>query len=165
MSERKLKYPRISPEPFKFMSALGHYISAESGLEKNLIDFVELRASQLNGCDFCIDMHTHELKKDNETPERIAGLADWRNTSLYTQRERAALAFAEAVTNIQDGHLPDAVYDEVRAHFTEKETVDLTWTIAQINAWNRMGIVFQPEFHAPGTKPAATAPATPEPVK
>ncbi len=94
-------------------------------------------------------MHIHELKKLNETPERIAGLADWRNSDLYTQRERAALAFAEAITNIQDGHVPDPVFDAVREHFSEKETVDLAWAIAQINAWNRMGITFQPEFREP----------------
>jgi len=152
MSERKLKYPRISPEPYKHMLALGHYVNAESGLEHNLLGFVELRASQLNGCHFCIEMHAHDLEKSNETPERIAGLADWRDSSLYTQRERAALAFAEAVTNIQEGHVPDAVFDEVRAHFTEKETVDLAWAVAQINAWNRMGIIFQPEFRKPAAK-------------
>jgi AhpD family alkylhydroperoxidase len=152
MSERKLKYPKISPEPYQRMSALGHYVNAESGLEANLLGFVELLSSQLNGCDFCTGMHTWELKKANETPERIAGLADWRNSDLYTRRERAALAFAEAITNVQDGHVPDAVFDEVREHFTEKETVDLAWAIAQINAWNRMGITFQPEFRQPGTK-------------
>jgi AhpD family alkylhydroperoxidase len=149
MSERKLNYVKISPEPFKLMSALGHYLTAESGLEPTLLAFVKLRASLLNGCHFCIDMHTHELKQSNETSDRIAGLSDWRNTDLYTQRERAALAFTEAVTNIQDGHVPDAVFEAVREHFTEKETVDLAWSIAQINAWNRMGITFQPEFRAP----------------
>jgi AhpD family alkylhydroperoxidase len=153
MSERKLKYPKISPEPYKHMLALGHYVNVESGLEPNLLAFVELLSSQLNGCDFCIAMHTAELKKLNETPGRIAGLAGWRNSDLYTQRERAALAFAEAVTNIQDGHVPDPVFDAVREHFNEKETVDLAWTIAQINAWNRMGITFQPEFRAPAPEP------------
>ncbi len=153
MSERKLNYVKIAPEPYKRMLALGHYVNAESGLEPNLLAFVELLSSQLNGCDFCIGMHTHDLKKVNETHDRITGLADWRNSDLYTQRERAALAFAEAVTNIQDGHVPDPVFDAVREHFTEKETVDLTWAIAQINAWNRMGITFQPEFRQPHAEP------------
>jgi len=160
MSERKLKYPKISPEPYKRMSSLGHYVNAESGLEQNLLGFVELLSSLLNGCDFCIQMHTHELKKLNETPGRIAGLADWRNSDLYTQRERAALAFAEAITNIQEGHVPGPIFDAVREHFSEKEAVDLAWAIAQINAWNRMGVTFQPEFKTPGA-----AAAVPEPVK
>jgi AhpD family alkylhydroperoxidase len=158
MSERKLKYPRISPEPYKHMMELGHYLNAGSGLEHTLLEFVKLRSSLLNGCHFCIDMHTHELQKLNETPERIAKLTDWRDSDLYTQRERAALAFAEAITNIQDGHVPDAVFDAVREHFSEKETVDLAWAIAQINAWNRMAITFQPEFRAPGTAPASVEP-------
>jgi AhpD family alkylhydroperoxidase len=152
MSDRKLNYVKISPEPYKRMSSLGHYVNAESGLEQNLLGFVELLASQLNGCHFCIDMHTAELKKLNETAERISGLSGWRNTDLYTQRERAALAFAEAITNVQDGHVPDAVLDAVQEHFSEKETVDLAWAIAQINAWNRMGITFQPEFRASAAK-------------
>lgn len=165
MSDRKLNYVKTSPEPYKRMSALGHYLAAESGLEQTLLEFVKLRASLLNGCHFCIDMHTAELKKIHETPDRIASLADWRNTDIYTQRERAALAFAEAITNIQDGHVPDAVFDAVREHFTEKETVDLAWAIAQINAWNRMGIIFQPEFRKPAATAPATAAASPEPLK
>ncbi len=124
--DRQLKYPQISPEPYARQLALGHYLNAESGLEHTLLEFVKLRASLLNGCDFCIDMHRYELKKAHETADRIAGIEDWRNTSLYTQRERAALALAEAVTNIQDGHVPDVVFDEVSQHFTEKELVDLT---------------------------------------
>jgi AhpD family alkylhydroperoxidase len=150
--DRKLKYPKVSPEPYARQSALEHYLTAESGLEHNLLTFVRLRASLLNGCHFCIDMHTYALKKSNETPDRIAAIADWRNTTLYTQRERAALAWTEAVTNIQDGHVPDVIFDEVSQHFTEKELVDLTWVVASINAWNRMGIVFQPEFREPLTK-------------
>jgi AhpD family alkylhydroperoxidase len=150
--DRKLKYPKVSPEPFARQSALEHYLTAESGLEHTLLEFVKLRSSLLNGCHFCVDLHTYELKKVNETPERIASIADWRNTDLYTHRERAALAWAEAVTNIQDGHVPDAVFEEVSQHFTEKELVDLTWAAASINAWNRMGIVFQPEFRQPVIK-------------
>ncbi|HEY0308382.1 MAG TPA: carboxymuconolactone decarboxylase family protein [Acidobacteriaceae bacterium] len=150
--DRKLKYPRVSPEPYEKQSALEHYLRAESGLEQTLLNFVRLRASLLNGCHFCIDLHTWELKKSNETPDRIASLADWRDTTLYTQRERAALAWTEAVTNIQDGHVPDVIFDEVSQHFTEKELVDLTWAVASINAWNRMGITFQPQFHEPIAK-------------
>jgi AhpD family alkylhydroperoxidase len=148
MSESKINYARVSPEPFKRMQALGNYINTESGLEPVLLEFVRLRSSLLNHCHFCIDMHRHELTKMNETPERIAGLEDWRNTGLYTHRERAALAFAEAVTNIQEG-MPEAVLGEASQHFSEKELVDLTWAIAQINAWNRLGVTFEPEFRPP----------------
>jgi alkylhydroperoxidase family enzyme len=94
----------------------------------------------MNGCEYCIALHTAELKKQHEPEERIAGLSDWRGSNAYTQQERAALAWTEAVTNIQDGHAPDAVYDEVRAHFSDVETVNLTLAITTINAWNRLAI-------------------------
>ena len=104
------------------------------------MDLVRLRASQMNGCEYCIHLHTAELKKQNESPGRIEALAGWRSSDAYTQRERAALAWTEAVTNIQDGHAPDADYDEVRAHFSDVETVNLTLVITTINAWNRIAI-------------------------
>ena len=92
------------------------------------------------GVSIAFDLHTAELKKVNETAERIAGVAEWRGSDAYTKRERAALAWAEAVTNIQDGHAPDVVYEEVRAHFSDVETVNLTLVITTINAWNRISI-------------------------
>jgi AhpD family alkylhydroperoxidase len=122
------------------MTALEHYLNTATGLEPVLLDLVRLRASLMNGCEYCIELHTAELKKQNETEERIASLSDWRGSGAYTQRERAALAWTEAVTNIQDGHAPDAVYDEVRAHFSDVETVNLTLAITTINAWNRLAI-------------------------
>jgi alkylhydroperoxidase family enzyme len=94
----------------------------------------------MNGCEYCVRLHTSELQKVNETAERIAGVADWRSLEIYTKRERAALAWAEAVTNIQDGHAPDVLYDEVRAQFSDVETVNLTLVISTINAWNRVSI-------------------------
>ena len=122
------------------MMALEHYLNTATGLEDSLMGFVRLRASLMNGCEYCIHLHTAELKKLNETAERIAGVADWRGLDVYTKREWAALAWAEAVTNIQDGHAPDAVYDEVRAHFSDVEVANLTLMIATINAWNRISI-------------------------
>jgi AhpD family alkylhydroperoxidase len=101
---------------------------------------VRLRASLKNGCEYCIDLHTAELKKLNETAGRIADVADWRGSEVYTKRERAALAWTEALTDIQDGHAPDVVYEEVRMHFDEVETVNLTLAITTINAWNRIAI-------------------------
>jgi AhpD family alkylhydroperoxidase len=127
------------------MRALEHYINTGTGLEPVLLDMVRLRASLMNGCEYCIQLHTTELKKLHEPEERIAGLSDWRGAGAgsggaYTQRERAALAWTEAVTNIQDGHAPDEVYAQVREHFSEVETVNLTLTITTINAWNRLAI-------------------------
>ena len=140
MSEPRLKYGQLAPEGLAKMTALEHYLNTGSGLEPVLLGFVRLRASLMNGCEFCIKMHTAELKKLHEPEERIAGLADWRGSGAYTQRERAALGWCEALTDIQDGHAPDAVYDEVRTHFSEAETVNLTLAITNINAWNRLAI-------------------------
>ncbi|SNS78688.1 alkylhydroperoxidase AhpD family core domain-containing protein [Granulicella rosea] len=136
----RLKYPDLAPEGLAQMRAMEHYVSTGSQLEPNLLGFVRLLASLLNGCEYCIHLHTAELRKLNETSGRITELADWRASEAYTHRERAALAWTEAVTNIQDGHAPDPVYNEVRAHFTEVETVNLTLAITTINAWNRIAI-------------------------
>jgi uncharacterized peroxidase-related enzyme len=136
----RLKYGQLVPEGFEKMRALEHYLNTGSGLDASLRELVRLRVSMLNGCEYCLRLHTSELQKVNETAERIAGVAEWRSSDAYTQRERAALAWAEAVTNIQDGHAPDAVYDEVRAHFSDVETVNLTLVISTINAWNRISI-------------------------
>lgn len=140
MSEARLKYGELAPEGMAKMRALEHYLNTGTGLEPVLREMVRLRASLMNGCEYCIELHSGELRKLNESEERIGGVAEWRNSDLYTQRERAALAWAEAVTNIQEGHAPDVVYEAVRAHFTEVETVNLTLVIASINAWNRISI-------------------------
>jgi AhpD family alkylhydroperoxidase len=140
MSEPRLKYWRLAPEGIAKMRELEHYVNTGSGLETSLMELMRLRVSLMNGCEYCIRMHTSELKKANETADRIAGVVEWRGSNLYTARERAALAWAEAVTNIQDGHAPDAVYEEVRAHFSDVETVNLTLVVSTINAWNRIAI-------------------------
>jgi AhpD family alkylhydroperoxidase len=140
MNEPRLRYGQLAPEGLAKMSALEHYLNHETGLEASLLGLVRLRASLMNGCEYCIRLHTSELRKLSETAERIAGLADWRSLKVYTKRERAALAWTEAVTNIQDGHAPDVVYEAVRAEFTEVETVNLTLVISTINAWNRIAI-------------------------
>ena len=138
--EPRLKYGQLAPDGLAKMSALEHYLNNGTGLEASLRELVRLRASLMNGCEYCVRLHTSELRKMNETTERVAGVADWRNLEIYSKRERAALAWAEAVTNIQDGHAPDVVYDEVRAQFTDVETVNLTLVISTINAWNRIAI-------------------------
>jgi len=140
MSEVRLKYGQLAPEGFAHMRELEHYLNNGAGIETSLRELVRLRVSLMNGCEYCVRLHTSELQKVNETAERIAGVAGWRGSNAYTQRERAALAWAEAMTNIQDGHAPDAVYEEVRAHFSDVETVNLTLVISTINAWNRISI-------------------------
>lgn len=136
----RLNYKQLAPEGFERMTALEHYLNTGTGLDKNMLDMMRLLASLLNGCEYCVHLHQAELKKMHEPEGRIAELLSWRTSDAYTQRERAALAWTEAVTNIQQGHAPDAVYDELRAHFSDVETVNLTLTITSINAWNRMAI-------------------------
>ena len=143
----RLKYGQLAPEGMARMKELEHYLNTGTGLEATLRELVRLLASELNGCEYCIGLHTRELQKHNETAERIAGVTAWRDSDLYTERERAALAWTEALTNIQQGHAPDAVYTQVREHFSEVETVDLTLTISTINAWNRISISLGTHSH------------------
>ena len=138
--EPRLKYGQLAPEGLAKMRELEHYLNNGTGLERSLVELVRLRASLMNGCEYCVGLHTMELKKVGESEERIASVAEWRSSQLYTKRERAALAWAEAVTDIHDGHAADAVYEEVRAEFSDVETVNLTLVITTINAWNRLTI-------------------------
>ena len=140
MSEVRLKYGQLAPEGLAKLRELEHYLNNGAGIEASLRELLRLRVSQVNGCEFCVRFHTAEMMKLNETAERAASLEEWRSSELYTKRERAALAWAEAVTNIQEGHAPDVVYEAVRAEFTDVETVNLTLVIATINAWNRISI-------------------------
>jgi AhpD family alkylhydroperoxidase len=140
MSEPRLKYTNLAPEGLAKMRELEHYLNTAVGLEASLRELVRLRVSLINGCAYCIGLHTSELTKLNETTERIVGVADWRSLEIYTKRERAALAWAEAVTDIQENHAPDVLYEEVRKHFSDVETVNLTLVITTINAWNRISI-------------------------
>ncbi len=157
MSEQRLNYKRLAPEGVAALSGLEHYLNSATGLGASLLDLVRLRASQMNGCEFCIKMHGHELKTLSHEPDsRVDGVAEWRDSSAYTQRERAALAWTEAVTSLE-GHVPDAAYAAVREHFEEKELVDLTLAIASINAWNRMGVSFLPQWHEPRAAEAPKA--------
>ena len=136
----RVEFGKLAPEGLAKMRALEHYLNTGTGLEPVLLDLVRLLASLVNGCEYCINLHSAELRRLHEPEERIAGVLEWRGSGAYTQRERAALAWTEAVTNIQDGHAPDAVYDEVRAHFSDVETANLTLAITTINAWNRLAI-------------------------
>jgi AhpD family alkylhydroperoxidase len=121
------------------MAGLEHYLQG-CGLEQPLLHLIKLRASQINGCAYCLDMHWKDLRAIGETEQRMYSLDAWRECPYYTDRERAALAWTEAVTLVSEDHVPDAVYEEVRAHFNEKEMCDLTLAVAAINAWNRLAI-------------------------
>jgi AhpD family alkylhydroperoxidase len=148
----RLNYAKAFPEGIHALLNLERVI-ATSGLELPLLELVKTRASQLNGCAYCIDMHTKDARLGGETEQRLYALSAWRETPFFTPRERAALAWTEALTNIQQGHASDEVYEEVRPAFNEEELVSLTLAIAQINLWNRLAIAFRAE---PGTyQPAA----------
>ena len=131
-----------APETMKALSAIEPVIAA-SGLEASLIELVKTRASQINGCAFCIHMHTKDARAHGETEERLYLLDAWRESPLYTERERAALAWTEALTLISETHAPDDVYEELRKHFNETETANLTTLIGVINTWNRIAIGFR----------------------
>ena len=138
----RMNFYQAAPETIKALVAVEDQILA-SGLEKSLIELVKTRASQINGCAYCINMHTADARKQGETEERLYLLNAWRESPLYTDRERAALAWTEALTLIAETHAPDDLYENVRAHFSEAETVNLTMLIGAINAWNRVAISFR----------------------
>jgi AhpD family alkylhydroperoxidase len=149
----RLNYGKVAPGVYDAMDALDQYLS-KCGLEESLLHLVRLRASQINGCAFCLDMHWKDLRAIGESEERLYSLDAWRECSCYSDRERAALAWTEAVTLVADGHVPDAVYEQARAHFSEKELSDLTLSVATINAWNRLSIAAR---LVPGKYQPATA--------
>jgi AhpD family alkylhydroperoxidase len=150
----RMNFYQAAPDTMKALMALENQIVA-SGLEMSLIELVKTRASQINGCAFCINMHTQDARKRGETEQRLYLLNAWREAPFYSDRERAALAWTEAVTLISETHAPDDAYNEVRAHFSEAETVNLTALIGAINAWNRLAIAFR--ALPPAAKSAATA--------
>ena len=145
---------KAAPGAYHAMLGLEHYLH-QSGLEVPLLHLIKLRASQINGCAYCIDMHWKDLRAVGENEQRLYGLDAWRESPYYTDRERAALAWTEAVTLITNGHVDDEVYEEVRPHFSEKELADLTLAVATINAWNRLAISLRAE--AGKYQPAAKA--------
>jgi AhpD family alkylhydroperoxidase len=138
----RLNAYQASPGIMKALMALESQV-ANSGLEPTLIELVKIRASQINGCAFCLHMHTRDARAHGECEERIYLLDAWRESPLYTARERAALAWTEAVTLVAEGHVPDTVYDQARAEFSEEDLVRLTLLVVTINAWNRFAISFR----------------------
>ncbi len=142
--EVRLKYPAASPAAYKAMMGLEEFVQ-NSGLERALIELVKLRASQINGCAFCIDMHWKDARNEGESEERLYMLNAWHESGLYTDRERAALALTESVTLVSQTHVPDEVFSEAKKYFSDAELVNLTVAIATINAWNRLAITFRSE--------------------
>ena len=149
----RLDYQNAAPGAYRAMLGLENYLHACS-LEAPLIHLVKLRVSQINGCAYCIDMHWKDLRAIGEGEQRLYSLDAWRETHFYTDRERAALGWAESVTRVADTQVPDDVFAEARRHFSETELVDLTLAIATINAWNRLAISFRAP--AGSYEPAAT---------
>ncbi|TLX64246.1 carboxymuconolactone decarboxylase family protein [Stutzerimonas nosocomialis] len=143
----RMNYQAAAPEAIKAMMGLETYLArqsrSEEGVDKPLMELVKIRVSQLNHCAFCIDMHTKDARALGETEQRIYALSAWRETPFFTDRERAALAWAEANTLLPQG-VDQALFDEVRRHFSEPQLANLTLAVAAINAWNRFGVSFAP---------------------
>ena len=154
--QARIDYRKFSPEPLKALLAVESYL-LQSGLEPKLLHLIKLRASQINGCAYCIDMHWKDARALDETEQRLYGLDAWRESPYYTERERAALAWTESVTLVSSTNVPDDVFAEVQKYFSEKEIVDLTFAVATINAWNRIAISFRavPGHYQPPQKSSA----------
>jgi AhpD family alkylhydroperoxidase len=158
MMEQRINAFEKGQGALKAMLGISAYL-AKSSLEKNLLELIEYRVSQINGCAYCLDMHSKDLRHGGETEQRIYTIAAWRETPFFSARERAALAWAESVTLLNEGHVPDEVYEEVRKEFREEELIDLTLAVAAINSWNRLNIAFRTEAggYQPGQWSAAAA--------
>ena len=137
--ESRIDYMTAGRGAMEAMLGLEKYIR-QSGLEESLLDLVKLRASQINGCAYCIDMHWKDLRARGENEQRLYGLDAWEESPYYTDRERAALTWTEAVTNVRETHVPDETFQKVRPFFKDKELADLTLAIGSINVWNRLNI-------------------------
>lgn len=132
-------HAKFSEEPLQALLALEKYVH-QCGLDSKLLELVKMRASQINGCAYCLDMHSKDARSLGETEQRLYALNAWRETPFYSERERAALGWTEAVTLVSQTHVPDEVYEQVRKHFSENELLDLTFAIVAINSWNRLAV-------------------------
>jgi AhpD family alkylhydroperoxidase len=140
--EQRLDAMKASPAAYKAMAALQGHVE-QSGLDRRLLELVKIRTSQINGCAYCLVMHTNDARKQGETDDRMHLLNAWREAPVFSERERAALAWAEAITLVAEGHVPDDVYEAALRQFSEKELVDLTLATVAINGWNRLAIAFR----------------------
>jgi AhpD family alkylhydroperoxidase len=154
--ESRIEFGNVNPDALAAMYALEAYVQG-SGIEPSLIYLVKVRASQLNGCAFCIDMHTKEARSKGESEQRLYLLDAWRESQFYTERERAALEWTEALTLISKNHVPDDVFERVRRHLSETELVNLSMALVAINGWNRLCIAFRA---VPGSIPVSSRSAS-----
>jgi len=136
-----INYGKVSPEGIQVVRGMENYVR-QCGLEQSLLELVRIRASQINGCSYCIDAHTKDARAQGESEQRLYGLSAWWETPFYSERERAALAWTEAVTRISEKQVPDDVYENAMAKFSERELVDLTMAVVAVNTWNRLAICF-----------------------
>ena len=158
--EPRINLAKAAPGAYRAMAGLEGYVRQSSKLEPSLLELVRMRASQMNGCAFCLDMHSKDARAAGETEQRLYTLSAWRETPFFTARERAALAWTEAITQISSSNAPDEIYEEARKEFTEEELVNLTVAIVAINGWNRLAIGFR---SVPGTyQPASAKESSPE---
>ncbi|MFZ0213748.1 MAG: carboxymuconolactone decarboxylase family protein [Candidatus Acidiferrales bacterium] len=152
----RIDFMKVDPKAYQAMAALETYIR-QSGLEQPLIELLRMRASQINGCAYCLDMHSKDARAAGETEQRLYGLDAWEESPFYSERERAALAWTESLTLVSETHVPDEVFEKVKKQFTEAEIVALSMAIVAINGWNRLAIsiravagTYQPQAHAHG---------------
>jgi AhpD family alkylhydroperoxidase len=152
--QARLEAQKVSPAAYQAMLGLDIFVRKQSRLEPSLIQLVKVRVSQINGCAYCIDMHSKDARAEGETEQRLYALAAWEETPFFTDRERAALALTEAITLIMEGHVPDPLYEKAKRSFSEEELVNLTLAIIAINGWNRLAITFRfvPGEYQPGRK-------------
>lgn len=141
--EQRINFAEKGPGAIKALFGLGGYLMKSARLDKNLVELVNMRVSQINGCAYCLDMHSKDLRAAGETEQRLYLLSAWRESPFYTDKERAALAWAEAVTLVAESQVPDEVYEQAREQFSEEELIDLTLAVAAINSWNRMNVAFR----------------------
>jgi AhpD family alkylhydroperoxidase len=141
--QARIDIQKVAPGALQAMLALEGYVKKSSRLETSLLELMRMRASQINGCAYCLDMHSKDARAAGETEQRLYALNAWRETPFFTDRERAALAWTEAVTLVSESHVPDSVYNEVRQRFTDEELANLTLAIVAINGWNRLMVSFR----------------------
>ncbi len=156
--QARIEFTKVAPEALRALFGLEAYVR-HCGLEASLLDLVRVRASEINGCAYCVDMHTKEARAHGESEQRLYAVAVWQETPFFTERERAALAWTDAVTLVHSSHVPDDVYQLACQHFSEKELIDLTMAIVSINGWNRLVISSRqvPGTYQPSREPTAAA--------
>lgn len=150
----RIVYPQAIPQVVPEMRALDRFVQQRGLIDLKLLELIRTRISQINGCAFCIDMHAKEARAAGETEQRLYALSAWRETSFFTDRERAALAWCEAITNVQDGHVPDDLYEATRSQFGEQELIDLTLAAIAMNSWNRFVLAMR--YPEPGSHQVAS---------